>query len=164
MRRVKPLGAVRLWAVRVEIIDQDQVEIRGGRHLARAELAHAENDAAALPEPCRIAREILFDMARAGPRHGARQRRIGRARCLRRRSSVRSRRPIRKNSSCRKSRRASSTSSIAVCGVSTRQARIEIGIAERRGQQIAIDRRVEHMRTPDDDLRQPWRAAEQVGE
>ena len=104
-------------------------------------------------------------MEEARPHHGARQRRIGCARSVRR--EVLRQKPQADEKGFLLPEVAQGVEHVLDRRVRREhppQASIKIRVANRCCQEIAIDHRIEHMRAADDDLRKPRRAAEKIGE
>ena len=76
-RRAERLRAVRTRRRRREIVDHDEVEIGGRRHLARAELAHRDDGDASAADSSVLGREGLRDAAQARADQALRERAVG---------------------------------------------------------------------------------------
>ncbi len=76
MQRPRAIG---VWLLRIEIVEQDEVEIGSGGHLARAELAHRDHAGTAARNPAVLFLEFGFDLRERHADDGFGKRAVGRA-------------------------------------------------------------------------------------
>ena len=162
---VKRARAIGFRLLAIEIIDEDEIEIGGRRHLARTELAKAKDDRTAASDPPVLGREIALDEG---------QRRLDDARRQGRIVASRLRRADRTGEQLEADRKGLLLGEIAqrvekllkMLRAVEKPAgpRVEPALIDAGFEDAGVDRRVENMRMVDHHASEPRRAAENIGE
>src|SRR5262249_38599878 len=144
----------------IEVIDDDEVEIRARRHLVPAELPQRE-DRGLLPcDAAMQVREMLFDRAVKRANERIRQPGEGLARLLRRHGSRENARPDQEHLLLREDAEANEEVLIRP-GLAQRalEGGRELGFFRQRAEEARVDDRVHDLRKLSEAVGEPWRGA-----